>query len=98
MAALESKLTAKMEDEKAAAAERRLESLAQLLHQAVILRRALVDAGIVAAAEGAQAAEEETCWAGAGTTEEVLMGEGEIGDDGEEQVTEEVLLLKARAR
>lgn len=99
MAALESKLVADAESEKAAAAERRLKSLDQLLHQAVVLRRTLLaDAGIVAVGEGAQVAEEDECWAGAGAREKGLVGEERSEGIGEKRATEWELLLKASSR
>ena len=99
MAALENKLAADAEGEKEAAAERRLKRLDQLLHQTVVLRRTLLaDTGIAAVAEGAEAAEEEACWAETGARDELLVGKGRTGGIGEEQAAEGELLLKARAR
>lgn len=95
MAALESRVVAEAEGAKAAATELRRRSLRRLLRQAVVLRRMVIADGLVAAdTEGAEAAEEDACWAGAG--EEGLEGDGRRR--GSEDATEEEYAEKAHAR
>ncbi len=97
MAALESQLAAMAEGAEAAAAERRRRSLRRLLRQAVVLRRTVVADGLVAAdTEGAEAAEEDACWEGAGG--EISEGDGTGRGSEDEQAAEEEFVEKAHAR